>query len=125
MTTPVELTAIIEDQIVTVTPPVAPGVNISTVAQPFTVVTVQGPPGPAGPPGTGARIIGEIPAGTKDGNNLIFTLANNYNPGTVAVYRNGLREMPSVGYSETAPNRITFTTAPNSDDDLLVDYLVG
>jgi hypothetical protein len=122
--TSVELNVVIEDQVVSVSAP-TPSVNVSTISQPLTVVTLEGPPGPRGLPGNGAVIHGETPAGTQDGTNLVFTLANNFQAGTVSMYRNGLRGTPGYDYSETLPNQITFTTAPAADDAIVVDYYIG
>lgn len=122
--TSVELNVVIEDQVVSVSAP-TPSVNVSTINQPLTVVTLEGPPGPRGYPGNGAAVFGETPAGSQDGSNVVFTLANDFQAGTVAAYRNGLRGAPGYDYSETLPNQITFTTAPNADDAIVVDYYIG
>ena len=72
-----------------------------------------------------ATVTGEAPAGTKNGINETFTLANTFVAKSTAVYRNGLREVLGVGYSENAPNEIIFTTAPLDTDILTVDYTVA
>lgn len=74
---------------------------------------------------SGTSIFGEIPTGTKNGTNLVFTLAHNFTPGSVAVYRNALRESNPANFTETTPNKITFVTAPLSSDDINVDYLAS
>lgn len=72
-----------------------------------------------------SRVFGEIPAGTKNGQNTQFSLAYPIVAGTTSVFRNGLRESLGVGYSESMPNIIVFDTAPLGDDDISVDYIVG
>lgn len=88
------------------------------------IVVARPTPGPAGPPGDGTQVFNETPTGTKDGSNLVFTLAHIPRSGTTTVYRNGLREVPGVGYTASG-STLTFTTAPLSSDDLTVDYLEG
>lgn len=79
--------------------------------------------GPTAP--TGTAIFGEIPSGTKNGSNLVFTLAHNFVSGSVAAYRNALRESNPANFTETPPNEITFVTAPLNSDDITVDYLAS
>lgn len=87
------------------------------------VVPAPGPPGPAGPPGEGTRVVGETPAGVKNGINTIFTLAHPPQTGSVSVYRNGLREVAGVGFTVSGTT-LTFTTPPLSSDDTTVDYVL-
>lgn len=75
-------------------------------------------PTPAG----GTAVFGETPTGTKNGVNNVFSLTRNFTNGSVQVYRNALREN---GFTETAPNKITFTNPPLNTDDLTVDYLAS
>ena len=74
-------------------------------------------------PGITNLIVGETPSGTQNGSNITFTMAHNYQTNTISVFRNGLREQISVGYTESSASTIAFTTAPLSSDVLLVDYL--
>lgn len=124
MTDPIGLNVVIENDVIQVSAPTASPIATS-IAAPFTVVTLDGPPGPRGLPGEGVAVLGETPAGTKDGTNLVFTLANNFQAGTVAMYRNGIRGQPGYDFNETLPNQITITTAPNVDDAIIVDYYIG
>ena len=86
---------------------------------------VEGPPGPAGPPGDGTPVVGEVLSGVKDGVNAVFTTESGYRTGTTAVYRNGLREVRGVGYTESGPATVSFTTAPLSTDDISIDYVIS
>lgn len=71
----------------------------------------------------GQSVFGEVPTGTKNGTNLVFTTSQNFVTNSTVVFRNGAREMLNIGYTETAPNSIHFTTAPRSDDQIILDYL--
>lgn len=73
----------------------------------------------------GASIIGEVPAGTQNGVNLVFTTSQHFQAGTTSVYRNGLREKISTCYTETLPSTITFSNAPLTTDVIEVDYIVA
>lgn len=74
--------------------------------------------------GSYATVTAEVPTGTKDGSNVTFTVGHNFVAATTAVYRNGLREHLGVGYTEASANSLAFTTAPLSDDEILVDYVL-
>ncbi len=84
---------------------------------------LPGLPGEPGTPGDGASIIGETPSGTRDGVNTTFTIEHTPRPGSVAVYRNGLREHRGIGYTVDG-TELAFTTAPLSSDAITVDYLM-
>ena len=87
------------------------------------IVAVPGPPGPPGPAGDGTPILNEVPSGVQDGVNTVFVLVNTPQPGSTALYRNGLRELLGIGYVVAGPT-ITFSTAPLSSDEITVDYLM-
>lgn len=72
--------------------------------------------------GGGSIVVGEVPSGTLNGTNTTFTTSHNYVPGTIEVFRNGLREHLSIGFTEASANTIAFSTAPLSSDDVLVNY---
>lgn len=74
--------------------------------------------------GIGLSIItNEIPVGIKDGVNDTFTLVSPARPNSVAVYRNGLREVSGIGFIETDLVTITFSTPPLTTDDITTDYI--
>jgi hypothetical protein len=106
--------------------PAAPQVNVSSVAgETVLVVPTPGIPGiegPTGASGDGAQVVGEIPLGEISGANTIFTTASPYVSGSVALYRNGLRQIGF--YTESAPSTITVDDAPLIGDQISVDYLV-
>lgn len=104
-----------------------PEVTVALGGPTVVFAATPGPPGQTGPrgaSGSGAQIYGETPAGTQDGVNETFTLANTFQAGSTSVYRNGLREKLGICYTESSPD-ITFTTAPLSNDVLEVDYLIA
>jgi hypothetical protein len=71
----------------------------------------------------GQSVFGEAPAGGKNGTNLSFTTAQDFVANSTVVFRNGLRELLNISYTEIAPHGIHFSTAPLSDDVIIVDYL--
>lgn len=116
-----------------VTSPAAVALEIATPAVDVTpdpsgaqviVVAIPGPAGPAGQPGDGAGVFNETPTGVKDGVNTTFTLAHTPAVWSTTLYRNGLREVLTVGYTVTGSS-VTFTTPPLSSDVLTVDYLIA
>lgn len=65
---------------------------------------------------------GEVPSGTINGSNAAFTIANTPIAGSVQLYNRGLRmKGGSVDYSISGTT-ITFTTAPTTGSELVVDY---
>lgn len=103
----------------------APQVAVQPDVYPRVVVAAApGARGPQGPPGEGVPVMGEVLVGVKDGVNTVFTAANSYRTSSTAVYRNGLREQRGTGYTESAVNAVTFTTAPLSSDDITIDYTI-
>lgn len=118
-------TAVIETEQVDFRSSETPAVDVSLLNPPFTVVTVEGPPGKTGPPGTNRPVSGEVPEGATDGANTVFRTAYGYQPGSVVVYRNGLRGTRDYDFIESGPQLITITTAPRPDDIIIIDYLVS
>lgn len=90
----------------------------------YIAIAVPGIQGPRGLPGDGAAIYNEVPAGVQDGVNAYFTLASIPLPGSVAIYRNGLREILGTSFTLTGAV-IQFSTAPLADDILTADYVIG
>lgn len=92
---------------------------------PVAVVLVGGPAGPAGEPGTSVELFTEVlPAELQDGVEVTFELSRvALIPAQVQVFRNGLLEVPNVGFTATA-TEITFSTAPLDSDVVAVSYQV-
>jgi hypothetical protein len=79
------------------------------------------------------RVVGEVPAGTIDGANKVFTTANKFVVNTEAVFFCGVRMVRGAsedyttsesGGVGTGYDTITFVRpiAPRVGDELLVDY---
>lgn len=70
-------------------------------------------------------ITGEIPTGTINAINTVFTIANTPITGTVRVYLNGIRQLVGGGNDYTiSGTTITFIKAPVTNSTLLVDYFI-
>lgn len=65
-------------------------------------------------------------SGTLNGSNKQFTVSQNYRTGSTKVYLNGVRQFKGAGldYTETAPNKIVFVTAPEADSAIIVDFII-
>lgn len=68
-------------------------------------------------------VTGEVPSGTIDGSNTVFSLANSPIVGSVALMTNGLRQEEGVDYTIDGAD-ITFEmgSIPQTGDTLLADY---
>jgi hypothetical protein len=74
----------------------------------------------------GTQIYNEVPSGTVNGSNALFSTANGIESGTLRVYKNGLRQKPGSGYDYTLSGQeITFESGniPQTGDVILVDYV--
>jgi hypothetical protein len=61
--------------------------------------------------------------GLINGVNAVFTLPSNFQAGTVAVFTDGLRNKRTVHFNETAPNQVTFISAPLTGTTIVIDYI--
>ncbi len=99
------------------------GLLASAIGNTTDCMHVDGSSGPCGI-GTPAFVDGDMPAGIVDGANTTFALMAVPSPATsLAVYRNGVLQEPSLDYTATG-NSILFTTAstPQPGDTLLANY---
>lgn len=66
----------------------------------------------------------EVPSGTVNGSNAVFTTANTVNPTTsIDVYVNGQHmKAGGVDFTFSSTNTITFVIAPPTGSIILVDY---
>lgn len=62
--------------------------------------------------------------GVKNGSNVVFTSSANFVLTTTRVYLNGVRLTRGVGYDyvETGTNQITFASAPQPTDQIIIEY---
>jgi hypothetical protein len=73
-----------------------------------------------------AFVTREIPSGSVNGSNAVFTLANVPVSGTEQVFLNGMLQHEGVGNDYTiSGDTITFVTAPDSGWKLFVNYATG
>jgi hypothetical protein len=61
--------------------------------------------------------------GDINGVNTDFAMAYSFVPNTVSVFRRGLRQKRTSHFTEISPNTVRFTTAPNTGDALVFDYV--
>lgn len=101
---------------------VTPGIN-STNAVIIETMGPPGPPGDPGPPGLTYIAISEVlPAQLQNGVNATFPLSDIADLSqAIQVFRNGLQEVPGIGYLVTQ-NGVTFTTPPLDSDVIAVVY---
>jgi hypothetical protein len=83
----------------------------------------DGPVGPTGPAGPAGNLAYEVvPQQLQNGTNATFALSNLIDTSkAVQVFRNGLLEVPGVGFSAAASS-ITFSTPPLVTDVVAVIY---
>lgn len=94
-------------------------VDLAVTENIVAAITVAGPPGP---PGQGEPVTDLIPKTAQNGSTTVFTLTRTARAtGGVQVFRNGLAEIPGVGFTATT-TQITFTAAPLITDDIVVRY---
>lgn len=68
------------------------------------------------------EIVSQVPAGTIDGTNAVFTLSTNANPQGIWLYNNGVFQTIGTDYSLSG-SAITFTVAPAIGSSLYVDFV--
>jgi hypothetical protein len=69
-------------------------------------------------------VVGEVPSGTVNGVNTTFTLANTPTTDSQRIIVNGIDLTEGIGQDYTiSGDTITFATAPETGDVLLVDYV--
>ena len=74
---------------------------------------------------TGSSLVrNEIPAGTINGSNTVFTLATTPATGSARIYLNGVRQKTTDDYTISGAT-VTFVTAPPTGSNLLADYEVS
>jgi hypothetical protein len=75
---------------------------------------------------TNAFVTREIPSGSIDGSNRVYTLANPIVTGSEQVFLNGLLQDPGASDTYTiVGTTITFNTAPLTGDEIHVSYATG
>ena len=108
---------------VTVSNPTPVNVTVSPDPDPIRIVGLPGPQGATGPRGSGNETVSQVISGSlQNGVTSTFTLSQAADIGqAVQLFRNGLLEIPGVGYTVTQ-NSVTLTTPPLSTDVVAVIY---
>ena len=73
--------------------------------------------------GASGFVDGETPSGAVNDVNTVYTLANTPVAGSVKVYLNGVRMKVTEDYTISGTT-LTFSTAPATGDNILVDYRI-
>lgn len=72
------------------------------------------------------HVANEDLSGQVGGGNVNFACNLYYRPGSLAVYRNGQRQVKDTDYTEDADaNSFTMVAAPLTGDKMVVDYIIG
>lgn len=69
------------------------------------------------------RILNEIPSGAINGMNATFTTQHDFVPGSVEVYMNGLKQKLIDDFNTTGVRTILLAQSPNSNENILVNYI--
>lgn len=72
--------------------------------------------------GGATQVFNEVPTGSINSSNTVFTTASPFATGTTRVFLNGIRQILGTDYTETDTDEITFTSAPFTGDTLIIDY---
>lgn len=65
----------------------------------------------------------EIPTPAPDGNQVVFTVPDDYAPGSLKVFRDQSALLITVDFSETTSTTFTVVSAPDADEVLWVCYI--
>lgn len=87
-------------------------------------VRADGSAAPCEQASAGADVFSEVPSGTLNGTNAVFSVANAPVTGTLRLYRNGMRQKGGGFDYSISGSTITFVTGavPQPGDTLLADY---
>ncbi len=65
----------------------------------------------------------EVPTPATDGAQVVFTVANAYQSGSLEVYRDQSTLINPADFAETTSTTFTVTSAPAADEGLTVSYI--
>lgn len=68
-------------------------------------------------------VSGEVPSGSVNSSNKVYTTAYAYRTTFLNVYLNGLRQTVTTNYTETSSTTFTMVVAPTTGDVITVDYI--
>lgn len=93
-----------------------------TNGQVLTWVSVNNDWEPQTPGAVSINFVREVPAGTMNGVNAVFTLTFTPNPGaSFTLWLNGVEQVPTTDYSISGAT-ITYTVPPKSNDLMIAQY---
>lgn len=71
-----------------------------------------------------ANVYNDSFSGVINGINSVFTTSEEFSDSSTRVYLNGLRQKLTVDYNETSTDEITFSLAPASGSNIVIDFEV-
>ena len=72
-----------------------------------------------------SAIWGETPNGVINGSNAIYTTVNNFVPGSIELFVNGLRQRLITDFNTFGTTILILNDSPTSGDSLRVNYIKG
>lgn len=100
--------------------PVVVSISVIQNASPITVNVSN----MKGDPGTIDNLVNEeVPTGTINGSNATFTTEFDFEPESVEVYINGIKQRKVTDYNTSGNRTIQLNTSPLTGDILLINYL--
>jgi hypothetical protein len=109
------------DPIVQVVEVLEPQTSVVQVIDPV-VQVVQVAPVQINLTTTSIPITGETPTGLINGINATFTSLLSFQPDSLMVYINGIRQKLAEDYVSTGTNTIILSVSPGIKDRILIDY---
>lgn len=74
---------------------------------------------------TEPKVVGETPVGAINGSNATFTTAYNFDPDTLELFANGIRQQVGTHYTTSGTTTITLGFSPVVGDTVTVNYTIG
>lgn len=90
------------------------GANVTLTADSLGGVTIAAA-------GSSTTAVTQTPAGTLNGSNRTFTLSYTPATGSLALWLNGVEQVPTTDYTSSGAT-VTFTVAPRSSDLMVAEY---
>lgn len=105
--------------------------EVVIIERPRPVVITERPPRPevilvetpAPNATTGQQVIGEVPSGAVNGSNATFTTEFSFQPESLRVYVNGIRQVIPDDYQSIGQFTIILAASPTVGENVQVDYL--
>ena len=68
------------------------------------------------------RIFNETPIGVMNGSNIFFTSRNDFVPGSVTLFLNGIFQRIVMDFNTVGTNTIILSGSPSSSENILINY---